>query len=178
MIIVDTSVWIDYFNGTLSEEVDSLDSMLGNQEILLGDLILTEILQGFQKGRLFREAQNMLESFPIVPMLGMPLVIQSAENYHTLRKRGVTVRKTIDVMIGTYCIEQHIPLLCVDRDFDPMVMTFGTSLCSVIFPLPWDALVRRETIIDERNQGLEECPFIFPISLVSSYFWLIHFATI
>ncbi len=92
MIIVDTSVWIDYFKGKLSEETDSLDTMLGNQEILLGDLILTEILQGFQENRLFREAQNMLESFPIVPMLGMQLAIQSAKNYRTLRKRGVTVR--------------------------------------------------------------------------------------
>ncbi len=125
MIIVDTSVWVDYFNGKLSEETDSLDSMLGNQEILLGDLILTEILQGFQEDRLFREAQNMLENFPIVPMLGMQLAIKSAKNYRTLRKRGVTVRKTIDVMIGTYCIEQHIPLLYADRDFDPMVRHLG-----------------------------------------------------
>jgi len=125
MIIVDTSVWIDYFNGTLSKETDSLDTMLGNQEILLGDLILAELLQGFQEDRLFREAQNMLESFPLVPMLGMQLAIQSAINYRTLRKRGVTVRKTIDVMIGTYCIETHIPLLYADRDFDPMVRHLG-----------------------------------------------------
>ena len=125
MIIVDTSVWVDYFNGKLSEETDSLDTMLGNQEILLGDLILTEILQGFQEDRFFREAQRMLESFPIVPMLGMQLAIQSAKNYRTLRKRGVTVRKTIDVMIGTYCIEQRIPLLYADRDFDPIVRHLG-----------------------------------------------------
>ena len=125
MIIVDTSVWVDYFNGKLSEETDSLDTMLGNQEILLGDLILTEILQGFQEDRLFREAQNMLESFPVVAMLGMQFAIKSAANYRTLRKRGVTVRKTIDVMIGTYCIEKHIPLLYADRDFDPMVRHLG-----------------------------------------------------
>ena len=125
MIIVDTSVWIDYFNGTLSEETDSLDNMLGNQEILLGDLILTEILQGFQEDRLFREARNMLERFPILPMLGIPLAIQSAKNYRTLRKRGVTVRKTIDVMIGTYCIEKHIPLLYADREFDLLVRHLG-----------------------------------------------------
>jgi len=99
--------------------------MLGNQEILLGDLILTEILQGFLEDRLFREAQNMLKSFPVVAMLGMPLAIQSAKNYHTLRKRGVTVRKTIDVMIGTYCIENHTPLLYAERDFDPMVRHLG-----------------------------------------------------
>ena len=125
MIIVDTSVWVDYFNGKLSKETDSLDTLLGNQEILLGDLILTEILQGFQEDRLFREAQNMLESFPVVPMLGLPLAIKSATNYRTLRKRGVTFRKTIDVMIGTYCIEKHIPLLYADGDFDPMVRHLG-----------------------------------------------------
>jgi len=125
MIIVDTSVWVDYFNGKRSKETDSLDTLLGNQEILLGDLILTEILQGFQEDRLFREAQNMLESFPVVPMLGMQFAIKSAANYRTLRKRGVTVLKTTDVMIGTYCIEKHIPLLYADRDFDPMVRHLG-----------------------------------------------------
>ena len=71
MIIVDTSVWVDYFKGKQSKETDSLDTLLGSQEILLGDLILTEILQGFQEDRLFREAEHMLESFPIVPMLGI-----------------------------------------------------------------------------------------------------------
>ena len=125
MIIVDTSVWIDYFNGKRSTETDSLDTILGNQEILLGDLILTEILQGFQEDRLFREAQKMLENFPVVSMLGVPLAIKSAKNYRTLRKQGVTVRKTIDVMIGTYCIEHHISLLYADRDFDPMVRHLG-----------------------------------------------------
>jgi predicted nucleic acid-binding protein len=125
MIIVDSSVWVDYFNGKISKETDSLDAMLGNQEILIGDLILTEILQGFQEDRLFREAQSMLEGFPVVPMLGLALAIQSATNYRKLRKRGVTVRKTIDVMIGTYCIEKRIPLLYADRDFDPMVQHLG-----------------------------------------------------
>jgi len=125
MIIVDTSVWVDYFNGKQSKETDSLDTLLGNQEVLLGDLILTEILQGFQEDRQFREAQHILESFPIVPMLGLSLAIQSAKTYRALRKRGVTVRKTIDVMIGTYCIEHHISLLYADRDFDPMVLYLG-----------------------------------------------------
>lgn len=125
MIIVDTSVWVDYFNGKQSKETDNLDTLLGNQEILLGDLILTEILQGFQEDRQFREAQHILESFPVVPMLGLSLAIQSAKNYRTLRKRGVTVRKTIDVMIGTYCIEEDIPLLFADRDFKPMVQHLG-----------------------------------------------------
>jgi len=125
MIIVDTSVWVDYFNGNQTQETNSLDALLGNQEIFLGDLILTEILQGFQEDRPFREAQSMLESFPVMSMLGVQLAIKSAANYRALRKRGVTVRKTIDVMIGTYCIEHHIPLLHADRDFDPMVQYLG-----------------------------------------------------
>ncbi len=125
MIIVDSSVWIDYFNGNPSQETDSLDSLLGTQEILLGDLILTEILQGFQEDQEFREANRILESFPVVSMLGGLLAIKSAKNYRTLRKQGVTVRKTIDVMIGTYCIEHHIPLLYADQDFDPMVQRLG-----------------------------------------------------
>ena len=125
MIIVDTSVWVDFFNGKLSKETDSLDSLLGTQEILLGDLILAEILQGFQEDQEFREAHRILESFPVVSMLGGLLAIKSAKNYRTLRKQGVTVRKTIDVMIGTYCIEHHIPLLYADRDFDPMVQRLG-----------------------------------------------------
>lgn len=125
MIIVDTSVWVDFFNGKLSKETDGLDSLLGTQEILLGDLILTEILQGFQEDQEFREAHSILESFPVMSMLGGPLAIKSAKNYRTLRKQGVTVRKTIDVMIGTYCIEHHIPLLYADRDFDPMVRHLG-----------------------------------------------------
>lgn len=99
--------------------------MLGNQEVLLGDLILTGILQNFLEDRLFQEAQNMFESFPVVAMRGKQFAIKSVANYRTLRKRGVTVRKTIDVMIGTYCIEKHIPLLYADRDFDPMVRHLG-----------------------------------------------------
>ncbi|WP_447971058.1 type II toxin-antitoxin system VapC family toxin [Nitrospira sp. M1] len=125
MIIVDTSVWIDYFNERTTEETEKLDTILGIQEILLGDLILTEVLQGFQQDSHFRIAQKVFDAFPIVTMVGPHLALRSAKNYRTLRKRGVTVRKTIDVMIGTYCLEKHIPLLYADRDFDPMVRHLG-----------------------------------------------------
>ncbi|GJL52415.1 MAG: ribonuclease VapC [Nitrospirales bacterium] len=125
MTIVDTSVWIDYFNDVSTKETETLDDILGNQEILLGDLILTEVLQGFQQDSHFEIAQKVLNAFPVVAMLGPSLALKSAQHYRTLRKRGVTVRKTIDVMIGTFCIVQDVPLLYSDRDFTPMVRYLG-----------------------------------------------------
>ena len=125
MIVVDTSVWIDYFNGVHTRETDVLDTALGNQEILVGDLILTKILQGFRRDADFTRAQQLFSAFPIVTMLGPELAVRSAEHYRALRTRGVTVRKTIDVMIGTYCIAHDLPLLYADRDFDFMVRHLG-----------------------------------------------------
>ena len=125
MILVDTSVWVDYFNGHSSAQTDALDDALGMQDVIIGDLILTEVLQGFRHDRHFRQARQLLQTFPIVTMGGPQLAIRSAEHYQALRRRGVTVRKTIDVMIGTYCIANNISLLHADRDFDPMVQHLG-----------------------------------------------------
>lgn len=125
MIIVDTSVWVDYFNGEPTPQADTLETLLGTQEILVGDLILTEILQGFREERDFRQALRLLRSFTVVTMLGPDLALRSAQNYRALRKRGVTARKTIDVIIGTYCIAHQIPLLHNDRDFVPIVQHLG-----------------------------------------------------
>ena len=125
MIVVDTSVWIDYFNGVNTPASDLLDAALGNQEILVGDLILTEVLQGFRRAVDFTRARQLFAAFPVVTMLGPQQAIRSAEHYRALRARGVTVRKTMDVMIGTYCIARDLPLLYADRDFDPMVRHLG-----------------------------------------------------
>ena len=125
MIFVDSSVWIDYFNGKRTVRTDWLDSSLGNTAILMGDLILTEVLQGFQSDEDFKVARNLLLQLPFMVMGGWELALESAANYRALRKRGVTVRKTIDVMIGTFCIHHRIPLLYDDRDFDPMVRFLG-----------------------------------------------------
>ncbi len=119
MIIVDSSVWIDYFNGNITPKTDWLDAALGNQSILIGDLILTEVLQGFQSDKDFKKAKSLLLSFPVVEMLGQEVAIKSASNYRYLRKKGVTVRKTIDVIIGTFCIHNAFSLLHDDRDFTP-----------------------------------------------------------
>lgn len=120
MILVDSSVWIDYFNGKKTSQTDWLDSALGNKPIIMGDLILTEVLQGFQSENDFRKAKKMLLEFPFMEMVGQNMAIKSAANYRFLRKKGVTVRKTIDVMIGTFCIYYHFSLLHDDRDFDPI----------------------------------------------------------
>jgi len=120
MILVDSSVWIDYFNGKVTDKTDWLYSAIGDKEIIVGDIILTEVLQGFQNDNDFRTAQNLLLDFPFMEMVGQDLAIKSAMNYRYLRKHGVTVRKTIDVMIGTFCIHYRFSLLHDDRDFEPM----------------------------------------------------------
>ncbi len=120
MILVDSSVWIDYFNGKKTSRTDWLDSVLGIKPIIIGDLILAEVLQGFQDAKNFKTARRLLLNFPFMDMLGQELAIKSAENYRILRKKGITVRKTINVMIGTFCINHQIPLLHDDRDFDPL----------------------------------------------------------
>jgi predicted nucleic acid-binding protein len=120
MILVDSSVWIDYFNGKKTSQTDWLDSALGNKPIIIGDLILTEVLQGFQSENDFRKAKKILLEFPFMEMVGQNMAIKSAANYRLLRKKGVTIRKTIDVMIGTFCIYYHFSLLHDDRDFNPI----------------------------------------------------------
>ena len=125
MIFVDSSVWIDYFNGKKTPQTDWLDSSLGNTPLIMGDLVLTEVLQGFQSDKDFRIARELLLEMPFMAMGGRALALQSAVNCRTLRRKGVSVRKTIDVMIGTFCIHYELPLLYDDRDFDPMVKFLG-----------------------------------------------------
>jgi predicted nucleic acid-binding protein len=128
VIVVDSSVWIDYFNGTNSAEVERLDQTIGVDLIVVGDVVLAEVLQGFRSDADFAAARSALEAFDIVPMLGYDLAIRTAENYRALRVRGVTVRKTIDMIIGTFCIERGLPLLFSDRDFQPLVDHLGLQV--------------------------------------------------
>jgi len=130
MILVDTSVWIDYFNGVVCAETDRLDALLGQDNILMGDIILAEVLQGFTSDTEFKRAQSLLALLPFREMLGRDVALQTAKNYRLLRKQGVTVRKTVDVMIGTFCILNHIPLLHRDRDFQPMGKWLGLTTVS------------------------------------------------
>jgi predicted nucleic acid-binding protein len=127
MILVDSSVWIDYFNGKISPQTDWLDTALGREIIVVGDLILAEVLQGFKSDGDFNKAKELLSHFRFMEMLGRELAIKSAQNYRWLRNKGVTVRKTIDVMIGTFCIQNNIPLLHDDKDFDPLTKHLGLN---------------------------------------------------
>jgi len=119
MIVVDSSVWIDYFTGKNTTEADKLDDLLGEAPIAVGDLVLAEVLQGFRTDKDFRKAKELLMSLSVLNMLDTNIAIQSAINFRTLRKKGVTVRKTIDAIIATYCIENKLPLLHSDKDFQP-----------------------------------------------------------
>jgi predicted nucleic acid-binding protein len=121
MILVDSSVWIDYFRGTATPEAEKLDTLLGTEPIAVGDLILTEVLQGFRSDREFNQARKLLTSLEVVELGGLDIAIQAAKNFRTLRARGITVRKTIDTVIATRCIESGYALLFSDRDFDPFV---------------------------------------------------------
>jgi len=128
MVLVDTSVWVDYFNGAATPEADDLDALLGSGRILIGDLILAEILQGFSRDADYREARSLLADVPFSNLVGLDVAIASADNYRKLRSRGVTVRKTIDVIIGTFCIENEHELLHSDRDFDAMERILGLRI--------------------------------------------------
>lgn len=125
MIIVDRSVWIDYFNGSLTPQTDRLDSLLGYEPIAVGDIILTEVLQGFTSDKDFKQAKLLFLDIEILNMLGEKNALKSAENFRYLRKKGITIRKTIDCIIATYCIEQKYALLFADRDFLPFVDHLG-----------------------------------------------------
>ena len=128
MIVVDSSVWIDYFNGVVTAQTDALHYLFGQQQILMGDIILMEVLQGFRKESDYRQAKELLGLLEFAPMLGKEVAIQGAENYRFLRTKGVTVRKTIDVMIGTFCLMHGYSLLHSDRDFEPMERFLGLDV--------------------------------------------------
>ena len=119
MIFVDSSVWIDYFNGNITQETNKLDSILGSSPVCIGDIVLTEVLQGFRNDKDFNTAKEFLSSLIIVNVLDTSTALKSANNFRTLRKKGITIRKTIDVIIATFCIDNNIPLLYSDRDFIP-----------------------------------------------------------
>ena len=123
--MVDSSVWIDYFNGKECPEVVYLDAILGIKPVVIGDNILTEVLQGFRGDKEYKIAKQLLTSIPIFQLSNKTLAVKSADNYRALRKKGITVRKTIDTIIATYCIEQSIQLLFSNRDFLPFVDFLG-----------------------------------------------------
>jgi predicted nucleic acid-binding protein len=125
VILVDSSVWIDYFKGTITAQTERLDALLGREPVAIGDLILTEVLQGFDNERDFNAVRNLLTSLIVVELGGQQVAIRAAKNFRALRRLGVTARKTIDTVIATRCIESGFDLLHNDRDFDPFAKHLG-----------------------------------------------------
>jgi predicted nucleic acid-binding protein len=125
LILVDSSVWIDYFQGRITAQTEKLDGLLGQEPLAIGDLILTEVLQGLDDEREFQDARKMLTSLIVVELGGREIAVQAAKNFRALRRLGVTVRKTIDTVIATRCIESGDDLLHSDRDFDPFAKHLG-----------------------------------------------------
>lgn len=125
VIVVDSSVWIDFFRGANTPQVERLDALLGTAPLFVGDLILAEVLQGFSRETDFNQARRLLMSLDIITLGGADIALQAARNYRVLRTQGVTIRKTIDTIIATRCIEDDLSLLYSDRDFDPFVEHLG-----------------------------------------------------
>ncbi len=127
MILVDSSVWIDYFRRLRTPETERLDAMLGADEVAVGDLMLAEVLQGFTRDGEFETALRLISAVPVINIVGKDIAIQAARNFRHLRTLGVTVRKTIDTLIATRCIEDDYALLFSDRDFEPFVEHLGLA---------------------------------------------------
>ena len=125
MIVADTSVWIDYVKGFDASHTNILDHELIYNRVVTGDIIIAEFLQGFKNDREYLIAKQIMDNLEYRDFLGKEIAIQAANNYRKLRKQGITVRKTIDVIIATFCIENGFPLIHNDRDFDPMEKILG-----------------------------------------------------
>ena len=128
MILVDSSVWIDYFRGTGTPQVEVLDGLLGRTRLAIGDLIVVEVLQGVRDEKEFNLVRKTLDAFTQVELVGHDIAVKAARNYRALRGMGITVRKTIDSIIATRCIESGLTLLHSDRDFLPFVEHLGLKV--------------------------------------------------
>ncbi|MBU2584519.1 MAG: PIN domain nuclease [Bacteroidetes bacterium] len=128
MILVDSSVLIDYFNGIKNWHTEEFDTLLGRELIVIGDYILAEVLQGFRNDKDFKVAKKVMQSFPCFNICNKEIAIRSAENFRFLRAKGKTVRNTVDLIIGTFCIENAIELLHNDKDFEPMEQYLGLKI--------------------------------------------------
>lgn len=125
MILVDSSVWIDFFRGVESPEADRLHALLGSDELLVADLVIVEVLQGYGRDSEFDTALDLMSRMEAIVIGGADVAVAAARNYRYLRSRGITIRKTIDTLIATRCIQDELTLLYSDRDFDPFVAHLG-----------------------------------------------------
>lgn len=125
MILVDSSVWIDYFRSADTPQAALLDSMLGRSQLAVGDLIAAEVLQGIRDEREYQWVKKTFEAFPHIDLCDYALALKASENYRVLRAKGITIRKTIDTLIATRCIDDGLTLLHADRDFAPFSEHLG-----------------------------------------------------
>ena len=125
MILVDSSVWVDYFRSADTPHVALLDSLFGRTRIAVGDLIAAEVLQGVRDDKEFKLVKKVFDSFTRLELCGYDLALKASENYRLLRGKGVTIRKTIDTLIATRCIEDGLTLLHSDKDFVPFATHLG-----------------------------------------------------
>jgi predicted nucleic acid-binding protein len=128
MIVVDTSVWIDYVNGAITPQTNLLDIELEKSRVITGDLIIVEFLQGFRNDKQYQEAKEIMNSLKYFDFVGKDIAIKAAENFRKLRKKGITIRKTVDVLIATFCIENGFELIHNDRDYDQMEEILGLKI--------------------------------------------------
>lgn len=128
MILVDSSVWIDYFRGAETPQVEMLDGLFGRTRLAVGDLIVVEVLQGVRDEREFNLVRKTLDAFTQIELVGHDIAVKAARNYRVLREMGIPVRKTIDAIIATRCIESGLTLLHSDRDFAPFVDHLGLKV--------------------------------------------------
>ena len=125
MIVADTSVWIDYVNGVITPQTDILDQELEQNRVVTGDLIIVEFLQGFRDNKQYQAAKHLMDSLEYHDFVGKEIAVEAVENFRKLRKQGITIRKTIDVLIATFCITHDLELLHNDRDYDLMEELLG-----------------------------------------------------
>ena len=131
MVVVDTSVWIDYVRGLDAPHTNALDYELHRNQVITGDLLIAEFLQGFRNEKDFEAAKEIIDNLIYFDMLGKDIAFKSAQNFRLLRKNGITIRKTADIIIGTFCIEHRFPLLHNDRDFEPMEKHLGLHVYNI-----------------------------------------------
>jgi predicted nucleic acid-binding protein len=128
MIVADTSVWIDYLKGIKAPHTNILDQDLLNNRIITGDIIIAEFLQGFKNEKDYHQAKEIMDALKYYDFIGKKIAYKTAKNFRTLRKKGITIRKTTDVIIATFCIENNFQLIHNDRDFDSMEQYLGLKV--------------------------------------------------
>jgi predicted nucleic acid-binding protein len=128
VILIDTSAWIDYFNGIDNKTTELVDRILDTEPVLIGDLIYCELLQGFKTDEQYNEIKELLSNLTHVELVGFAIAEKAALNYRNLRKKGITIRKTMDMIIATFCAENNVMLVHKDRDFDFLSEPLGLTI--------------------------------------------------